>query len=340
MVLAGTRGIANAAVAEAMIATAIKPAWINRFIGNLLRRGARRLAQVPGEYFVPCRCATARKSQKNRSILRSKLQLPLFPESSFGGRNFLGCCRLPTSNRIIGSAIEDIHMKNSLLGSVAALTLIIGAGSAFAQGTGMKGGEAPAAAPKTESAAPASKAEGTASPKAEGAAPMNSPAKGSAETAPPAGAKTGATAQDKGEPKGSKAANDMKADTKPAATATSPSTPGNSKDAKNPTADSKAPGSEAKTTGNAATSATAAPPAEKRTQITSAIKQEKVEEVTNVNFNISIGTAVPSSVRYHPLPPRIVEIYPEWRGYDFIVVRGKYIILRPQTHEIVYIIEG
>jgi hypothetical protein len=33
--------------------------------------------------------------------------------------------------------------------------------------------------------------------------------------------------------------------------------------------------------------ATAAPPAEKQTQISSAIKQEKVEEVTNVNFNIS-----------------------------------------------------
>ena len=49
---------------------------------------------------------------------------------------------------------------------------------------------------------------------------------------------------------------------------------------------------------------------------------------------------VPASVRYHPLPSRIVEIYPEWRGYEFILVRGKYIILRPQTHEIVYIIEG
>ena len=94
------------------------------------------------------------------------------------------------------------------------------------------------------------------------------------------------------------------------------------------------------TTGNAATSATAAPPAEKQTQIASAIKQEKVEEVTNVNFNISVGTVVPSSVRYHPLPSRIVEIYPEWRGYDFIVVHGRYVILRPHTHEIVYIIEG
>jgi hypothetical protein len=112
-----------------------------------------------------------------------------------------------------------------------------------------------------------------------------------------------------------------------------------SKDMKNPSAEMKST-SDSKTTGNAATSATAAPPAEKRTQISSAIKQEKVEEVTNVNFNLSIGTAVPAGVRYHPLPSRIVEIYPEWRGYDFILVHGRYIILRPQTHEIVYIIEG
>ncbi|MDB5628153.1 MAG: hypothetical protein JWQ51_493, partial [Tardiphaga sp.] len=76
------------------------------------------------------------------------------------------------------------------------------------------------------------------------------------------------------------------------------------------------------------------------TQIVSAFKQEKVTEVTNVNFNVAVGTTVPSTVSFRPLPSRIVEIYPEWRGYDFIVVRGRYVILRPQTHEIVYIIEG
>ena len=95
------------------------------------------------------------------------------------------------------------------------------------------------------------------------------------------------------------------------------------------------------TTGNAATSATAAPPAEKRTQITSAIRSEtSIKETTNVNFNISVGTRVPSSVTFYPLPPRIVEIYPEWRGYQVILVGGRYVIVRPQTHEIVYIIEG
>ena len=94
------------------------------------------------------------------------------------------------------------------------------------------------------------------------------------------------------------------------------------------------------TTGNAATTATAAPPAEKRTQIVSAIKSEKIEETTNVNFNISVGATIPGTVRFHPLPPRIVEIYPEWRGYDVVFVHGRYIIVRPETHEIVYIIEG
>jgi Protein of unknown function (DUF1236) len=95
------------------------------------------------------------------------------------------------------------------------------------------------------------------------------------------------------------------------------------------------------TTGNAATSArVAAPPPEKQTQIVSAIKSERIQETTNVNVNVSIGTVLPASVRFHPLPPRIVEIYPEWRGYEVILIHGRYVIVRPQTREIVYIIEG
>ncbi len=33
-------------------------------------------------------------------------------------------------------------------------------------------------------------------------------------------------------------------------------------------------------------------------------------------------------------------IYPQWRGYEFILVHGRYLIVQPETHEIVYIIEG
>ncbi len=104
-------------------------------------------------------------------------------------------------------------------------------------------------------------------------------------------------------------------------------------------ADTKAGDAKSQTTTGTASATASAPPPEKRTEITSAIKSTKIEETTNVNFNIS-GCRDPASVRFHPLPPRIVEIYPEWRGYDVIYVRGQYIIVRPQTREIVYIIEG
>jgi hypothetical protein len=244
-------------------------------------------------------------------------------------------------------------MRKTLMVSVAVAALLAATGLATAQGvnqSGAKGSESPAAA----------------SPKADTAAPMNAPAAKGAETATP-GAASKEPQHAQGKPD-AKATGEMKSDSKSTAsdsTAKSPTaetksapdskTTGeikadsktkatdsstNSKDLKASTAAETKPASDSKTTGNAATSATAAPPAEKRTQITSAIKQEKVEEVTNVNFNISVGTAVPAGVRYHPMPSHIVEIYPEWRGYDFILVRGQYIVLRPHTHEIVYIIEG
>ena len=63
------------------------------------------------------------------------------------------------------------------------------------------------------------------------------------------------------------------------------------------------------TTGNAATPATAAPPAEKRTQIVSAIKTEKIQETTNVNFNISVGAPCLrpcASTRFRPGSSRFI----------------------------------
>ena len=52
------------------------------------------------------------------------------------------------------------------------------------------------------------------------------------------------------------------------------------------------------------------------------------------------GRHGPSTVTFYPVPTRIIEIYPEWSGYQVILVNGRYIIVRPQTYEIVYIIEG
>jgi hypothetical protein len=55
MALAGTRGIANAAVAEAASATTIKPALINRFIGISSTAHCGDEHKFPSIIFVPWR---------------------------------------------------------------------------------------------------------------------------------------------------------------------------------------------------------------------------------------------------------------------------------------------
>jgi hypothetical protein len=256
-------------------------------------------------------------------------------------------------------------MTNRFLISVAAAALIAGTGFANAQGTnregGAAGGAATQSAPSSERAAPS------------GAMNHDSGATKGAESPGMKGSeKSGMKAESNEKMPAAKSAQDTKMDPKgeksKSMSSENDSAKGGMKAEGSKTEGSKAEGTKATegtktngnmnaegskangnmnaqtqnktTTGNAATSATAAPPAEKRTQIVSAIKTEKIEETTNVNFNISVGATIPGTVRFHPLSPRIVEIYPEWRGYDVIFVHGQYIIVRPQTHEIVYIIEG
>jgi hypothetical protein len=79
---------------------------------------------------------------------------------------------------------------------------------------------------------------------------------------------------------------------------------------------------------------------EQRTQITSVIKETRVQPVTNVNFSVSVGTRVPRDVTFHALPPRVVTIYPEWRSYKYILVREQIVIIDPNTYEIVAVLES
>jgi hypothetical protein len=78
---------------------------------------------------------------------------------------------------------------------------------------------------------------------------------------------------------------------------------------------------------------------EQRTKITSVIKSQKVEPV-RLNVSVSVGTRIPADVRLHPLPQQVIVIYPEWRGYDYILVGDQIVIINPRTHEIVAIVEA
>ena len=78
---------------------------------------------------------------------------------------------------------------------------------------------------------------------------------------------------------------------------------------------------------------------EQKTKVRTVIREKvKAQPLTNVNFSISVGTRVPREVRYYPLPAEIVQIYPAWSGYHFILVNDQIVIIEPSSFEIVAII--
>jgi hypothetical protein len=79
---------------------------------------------------------------------------------------------------------------------------------------------------------------------------------------------------------------------------------------------------------------------EQRTKITTVIRDQHVAPVNNVNFSISIGTRVPREVSFHTLPAEVVTVYPEWRGYEFFLVRDQIVVVDPRTLEIVAVLEA
>jgi hypothetical protein len=107
----------------------------------------------------------------------------------------------------------------------------------------------------------------------------------------------------------------------------------------NMNADSKgAAETKSQTTGQAGAGAKLS--SEQRTKITTVIRDQHVAPVKNVNFSISVGTRVPRDVSFHPLPAEVVTVYPEWRGYEFILVNDQIVVINPRTLEIVAVIEA
>lgn len=79
---------------------------------------------------------------------------------------------------------------------------------------------------------------------------------------------------------------------------------------------------------------------EQRTKITTVIKEQHIAPVSHVNFSISVGTRVPRDVSFHPLPAEVVSIYPEWRGYEFILVGDQLVVIDPRSLEIVAVLDA
>lgn len=70
-------------------------------------------------------------------------------------------------------------------------------------------------------------------------------------------------------------------------------------------------------------------------RVRDAIRGLGVHELAHVAFALDVGTHVPHDVDLRPLPPAVISIYPDYRGYDFILVHGDIIVIDPETYEIV-----
>ena len=78
---------------------------------------------------------------------------------------------------------------------------------------------------------------------------------------------------------------------------------------------------------------------EQRTRISTVIRNEHVSPVNNVDFAISVGTRVPRErISLRALPSEVVTIYPEWRGYEFFLVRDEIVVVDPRSLEIVAVL--
>ena len=68
------------------------------------------------------------------------------------------------------------------------------------------------------------------------------------------------------------------------------------------------------------------------------LRGSSAPRVTNVNFNISVGTVVPTTVRVVELPPVLIEYYPDWRGYLYFVYNDEIIVV-DRNHRIIAVLE-
>ena len=218
-------------------------------------------------------------------------------------------------------------MKTLRLLSTTAAVLLLGAGAVSAQG--MKNDEAPGRAPSAQQTAPAEKTAPT----------VNSGRRKARETIgqaaePKSENKTQKMDKDAPAPSSAKGTSDADGKANVKSKRTSEGSAG-AASSPNKSADE----GKRSTTGQGAAASAANLTSEQHTKITGVIRQHKVAP-TQLTVSVRVGTRIPDNVRFHPLPREVFVIYPEWRGYDYIMVGDEILVVDPRTREIVAILEA
>ncbi len=75
-----------------------------------------------------------------------------------------------------------------------------------------------------------------------------------------------------------------------------------------------------------------------RTEIHQRLAHFKADRIEHPQFSVTVGAEVPRSVHVERLPPEIVEIVPEYQGFDYVMVGDEILIIDPDSLQIVAVI--
>ena len=238
-------------------------------------------------------------------------------------------------------------MRKTFLISVSAAALIAASGCAFAQGPNTQSAPTSQSAQGSTQNGPAEKVAPTmnrsetpdAKAKVEGKMSGQAEQKGPADLAAPKRAEGDVKRDDTKakamENKATENKPDMKSNDKAASEMNADKSKAEMKGSPKAASDTKA----GVTTGQAAAGSKQLT-VEQRATIHTVVREQKVQPATNVNFAITVGTAVPRTMKFYPVPAEFVTINREWRGFEYFLVGDRIVIVNPRTLEIVAVVEA
>jgi hypothetical protein len=75
-----------------------------------------------------------------------------------------------------------------------------------------------------------------------------------------------------------------------------------------------------------------------RDRIKTIVTRDRTAVVARPDFDVRVGVRVPHTVHVVALPEEIIRIVPQYRGFDYILVRNEILIIDPDTFEIVAVL--
>ena len=74
------------------------------------------------------------------------------------------------------------------------------------------------------------------------------------------------------------------------------------------------------------------------TRFSASIDRMNVRPLSRAQISVSVGAAIPRSVRVYTVPSDIVAVYPQFRGHRFVVVDDEIVIVEPRSYRVVTVL--